>query len=253
MMPRMRRLAALPLAALLASACGTPKPSQREPSPPPPAAQPRPDVLLERALALRAEGDLEGARERLEVAHGVAPADAGVSIELADVLLADGREVDRAAALLHGVQERGPRWYLLAARFAELRGDDLAAEMAYRRAIAEAPEVDARLRHALVLERLGRDEEATAELERVREERPGDPIARDRLAARYEAAGRLADAEVELTALAEEQPERAVGWERLARFYERTGRAADARAALARARGTAGGGRVLRPLLPSKR
>jgi predicted Zn-dependent protease len=247
----MNRLAALPLAALLAAACGTPKPSARvAPAPPPP----RPEVLLAEAQALRASGDVDGARARLEAAHGAAPADDGVSLALAELLLADGRDVDRAAALLHGVRERGPGWYLLAARFAEAGGDDVAAAMAYRRAVADAPDADARLRYALVLERLGRGEEAIAELERVRTERPADPIARDRLAERYEAAGRLADAEAELVALAEAQPERGAGWERLARFYERAGRAADARAALSRARERgAGEGRVLRPLLPSRR
>jgi predicted Zn-dependent protease len=255
------RLAPLTLAALLAAACGTPKPSERERAAAPVAQPPPEEVLRERtralldeAQALRADGDVEGARARLEEAHQLAPADAGVAVELADLLVFDGREIDRAAALLLGVHDRDARWHLLAAHLSEQRGDDRAAETAYRHALEAAPEAtDARLRYALVLERLGRGVEATTELERVRVERPDDPIVRDRLATRYEAAGRLADAEAELTALAEAQPDRAAGWARLARFYERTGRAADARAARAQARGTAGGGRALRPLLPSRR
>jgi len=246
-----RRLAPLALAALLAAACGTPKPSERDRA----AAQPRPEALVAEARALRAQGDVDGARARLEAALRAAPRDDGASLELADLLLADGREIDRAAALLHAVRDRGARWYLLAARFAEVRGDDGAAAMAYRRALATLADPDARLRYALVLERLGRGDDAIAQLELVRAERPDDPLARDRLAERYEAAGRLADAEAELAALAAAQPERAAGWERLARFYERAGRAADARTARARAREAAGAGaeRVLRPLRPSWR
>jgi predicted Zn-dependent protease len=244
-----RRLAAL-LALAALSACGTSKPPARDA-----VARPPPEALLAEARALREQGDASGALERLEAARRDAPADDAVALELADLLLADGRQIDRAAALLHGVRDRGPRWYLLAARFAEVGGDDVAAAMAYRRALEASPDPDARLRYALVLDRLGRGGDAIAQLEQVRAERPDDPLARDRLAARYEEEGRLADAEAELRAAAEAQPERAAGWERLARFYERAGRAADARAARARAREVvpAREERVLRPLLPSRR
>lgn len=245
-----RRLAPLTLAALLAAACGTPKPVERAAPPPP---QPRPEALLEEARALRAEGNIDGARARLEQALQIAPGDEGSAVELADLLLADGREIDRAAALLHGVRDRGPRWHLLAGRFSELSGDDVAAEMSYRRALEAAPDADARLRYALLLERIGRGADAILEFERVRTERPDDPIARDRLAVRYEAAGQLSSAEAELIAIAEAQPDRPAGWERLAGFYERTGRAGDALAARARARELTRAGRVLRPLKPSRR
>lgn len=217
--------------------------------------QPRPDVLLARARALRAEGDLEGARARLEAAHQASPAADDVRVELADVLVADGRELDRAAELLAGVQGPGDaRLHLVTARLAEVRGDDAGAEASYAVALAVEPDPDVRLRRALALERLTRYDEATAELELVRADRPDDVLARARLADRYEAAGRLREAEAELVRAAEAQPDRAAGWERLARFYERAGRGADARAAQARARAAAGRDeRGLRPLLPSRR
>ncbi|HEY6100582.1 MAG TPA: tetratricopeptide repeat protein [Anaeromyxobacter sp.] len=256
----MLRPAALPpLAALALAACGTASsPSRPAALAQRPAAaeapQPRPEVLVARAKALRAEGDLAGARARLEAAYRAAPGSDEVRLELADLLVAEGNEVYFAAALLDGVRVRDGRWSLLAARVAELRGDDLAAADAYARALGAGDDPDARLRRALALERLGRLDEATAELERVRATRPSDALVRARLAERYEAAGRLADAESELREAAEAQPDRPAGWERLARFYERAGRTADASAALARARDAGGrSGRALRPLPPSKR
>lgn len=257
----LRPVAALSLAAALLAACGTPRPTGRDTAADttdvarPPPTPPRPDVLVARARALRAEGDLAGARARLEAAYEVSPGSDDVRIELADLLVADGREVERAGALLSGVGEReGARLHVVEARLAELRGDEAGAEAAYGRALLAGDDPDVRLSRALVLERLARHDEAIAELERVRLARPDDLFTGARLAERYEAAGRHADAEAELTRAAEAQPERAAAWERLARFYERTGRAAQARAALARAREVEPRpGRALRPLLPSKR
>ncbi len=249
----MKRIATV--ASLLLLSCGTAG-TGRSPSGAEPPAQPRPEVLVARARALRAEGDVEGARARLEAAVALAPASDEVRLELADLLLSDGEGSDRAAALLAGVARTdSARYHLLGARLAEARGDDAGAAAAYERALAIEPDPDARLRRALALERLGSVGEATTELERVRADRPGDALARAHLAERYEADGRISEAEAELRGLAEAQPDRAAGWERLARFYERAGRAAEARAALARARGLGGGDErgALRPLLPSRR
>jgi len=208
-----------------------------------------------RARALRAEGDVAGARARLEMALQAQPCTDEVRIELADLLVADGRDLARADALLAGVADRDAlRLHLGLARLAEARGDDATAAAEYPLVFAAGDDPDARLRLALALERLGRADEAVAELERVRAARPDDAVARSRLGERYEAAGRLADAEAEYQAVAEAQPERAAAWERLARFYERTGRPREARAAEERARTAAGRPeRTLRPLLPSKR
>jgi thioredoxin-like negative regulator of GroEL len=234
------------------AACGTRKPVERPPAPVA-IVQPSPEVLLDEGRQLRAEGDLAGARARLEAAHAAAPSLEDVRLELAELLVSDGAEPERAAALLGGVAARGPRFHLAEAALEEIRGDDAAAEAAYGRALAEQPDPDVRVRRALLLDRLGRAQEALAELELVRAERPGDAFAGLRRAELYEVARRLEEAEAELLALAEAQPERPQGWERLARFYERTGRPADARSALGRARDASGGERVLRPLLPSRR
>ena len=263
-MPRMHRSlppwAVAASCAALVAACGTPKPSARAPAAaavgaPSPAAAPRPEVLVARARALRADGDRAGAQARLEAALQLAPASDDVRLELADLLVADARDLERAAALLAGLSAPGgARAAVVSARLAELKGDDAVAAEAYERALDAGEDADLRFRRALALERLGRVDEATLDLERVRAERPDDPLARARLAERYEVAGRLVEAEAELIWLAEAQPERAAGWRRLARFYERTGRKAEARVALARAKESAPRGtRALRPLLPSKR
>ncbi len=251
---KMRRFVLL--AGMLAAACSRRGPPRvPEAAPVPVAAQPRPEVLVARARALRAEGDVGGARARLESAFAAEPGLDDARLELADLLIADGRELERAAVLLAGVREQGSaRHALLAAQLAECRGDDAVASDSYARALALADDPDVRLRRALALERLGRSEEATSELERVRTDRPADAVARSHLAERYEAFGRLGDAEKELRRLADDQRDRASSWERLARFYGRHGRKADAKAALARARTASGrSSRSLRPLLPSKR
>jgi predicted Zn-dependent protease len=203
---------------------------------------------------LRAEGDVAGARDRLEAALAAAPGYGDARVELADLLVADGRDLDRAEALLGGAAPGTPRQHLVLARLAEARGDDAGAAVEYALALAEEDDPDVRFRRALVLERKGRLDEATEELERVRAARPEDPLVRGRLAERYEAAGRLTEAEAELRFLADGDPERAAHWDRLARFYERTGRAKDAREADGRARAAAARPeRELRPLLPSRR
>lgn len=253
-------------ASAAALACTAPAPRPQvapPPAPPTPAAappapepaRPPPEALVASARALRAGGDVAGARSTLEAALGAGPGSDDARVELADLLVADGRELPRAAELLVAVERRaGPRYHLAAARLAEALGDDVYAAEQYRDALGAADDPQVRLRRALALERLGRGREALPELERVRAARPDDAVVRSRLAERYEEAGRLAEAEAEYRWLAEEQPDRAAPWERLGRFYERTGRTKDARAALERARGAVGRTeRTLRPLLPSRR
>ncbi|WP_242347121.1 tetratricopeptide repeat protein, partial [Anaeromyxobacter terrae] len=171
---------------------------------PPAAPVPGSDALLAEALALRAAGDLAEARRRLEDALAAAPGRDDVRVELAELLVADGRELDRAREVLAGVRRRtvDARWDLASARLAELSGDDEAAQAAYGRALMVAEDPDVRLRRALALERLGRHDDAARELERARDARPGDAAVRARLAEVCEAAGRLAEAEAELVAAA---------------------------------------------------
>jgi tetratricopeptide (TPR) repeat protein len=209
-------------------------------------------VLVSRARVLRAEGDVAGARARLDAALGGAPGDDGPRLELADLLVSQGDDLDRAEELLRPVSESGPL-HLVRARLAEARGDDALAAAEYATALAAGEDPDARLRRALALERLGRWQESIAELERVRAALPDDPIVRSHLAEGYEAAHRLNEAEAEWRSLAEQQPGRASGWERLASFYERTGRDHEARAAHEKARAAGRRtDRTLRPLLPSR-
>jgi uncharacterized protein (TIGR02996 family) len=250
---RMALVAAV-AAATLEAAASTRPPSGApgsQPGWPPPA----PSERVSRALELRALGDVAGARAQLESALATAPAYDDARLAFADLLLSEGRELDRAAAILAGVREPGRHGHLLSASLAELRGDDAGAAAAYARALEAANDPDVRLRRALTLERLGRGAEAIQELERVRGARPEDALARGRLAGLYEAAGRMRDAHAEYRALAALRPKRAQGWVELARFCERTGRHAEAAAARARARAARGEGsaRELRPLAPSSR
>jgi predicted Zn-dependent protease len=221
------------------------------PEPPPPS----PEALLAEARARREAGDAEGAREKLEAALAAAPSDP-IRLELADLLVSDGRDLDRAQALLGDVRDRTAdvRYDLVTARVAETRGDDAAAVAAYRRALGIAEDADVRLRRALLLQRLDDLPEAARELERVRALRPDEAAVHERLAAVYEAQRRIGDAEAEWLAAARVPPERAAAYTRLARFYERIGRRDAAHRAEVHARALgAPAERKLRPLLRSRR
>ena len=262
MMRGVKKLLPIVPAALLA-ACGHAAPRSAPAAPvaapvaaPAPAPSPeKAEVLLSRARALRGAGDLPGARARLDDGLEADVGSSAVRLELADVLVAEGLELDYAAFLLDGLAETaGGRVSLVRARLCEARADDAGAATAYGAALARAEDPGARLRRALALERLGRTGEEIAELERLRSERPTDVFARAHLGDAYEDAGRRVDAEAELKWVAEAQPDRPAGWLRLARFYEHAGRPREAREAAERAR--AAGGvrpeRSLRPLLPSR-
>ncbi|WP_248360210.1 tetratricopeptide repeat protein [Anaeromyxobacter oryzae] len=242
-------LAACATAGALAATPAAPAPPTMDSAWPPPP----PSERVARARRLRAEGDVAGAGAQLESALATAPAYDDARLEFADILLSNGSDVDRAAALLAGVRAPGARGQVLSAWLAEFRGDDAGAAAAYAKALELADDPDVRLRRALALERLGWADEAIRELERVRDARPKDTFARGRLAALYETAGRIREADAEYCALAAARPERAQGWEELARFYERNGRRDEARAAHDRARTARGqtSARKLRPLPPS--
>jgi tetratricopeptide (TPR) repeat protein len=245
------------------AACGAPR-ALAEPPPlalapgavalDPPWLPPAPGDLVTHARALRARGDAAAARARLETALVIAPAYDGARVELADLLLADGADLDYAAEVLAGVRAPHAPSEVLAGRLAELRGDDAGAADAYARALLEADDPELRLRRGLALDRLGRPTEAVAELERVRAARPHDTLARASLAKLYDRGGRLRQAEAEYRAIAQAHPDRAQAWEDLARACERAGHPADARRAHERARKARGAPtRELRPLQPSRR
>lgn len=239
---------------VLAAALGCSPP--RAPAPPPSPA-PSPETLLREAIAERAAGDVASARAKLEAALAVSPRADPVRNELADLLIADGRDLDRAAAVLAGADpaSAGPRWHLLSGRLAQVRGDGGAAVEAYARALALGADPELRYERARLLAELGRNDEAIAELLALRGQGRGDGAVALALAERYEAAGRLAEAEAEYRAQARAAPDRPLGWSLLAAFLARHGRDAEARDAEARARERAGGApsRALRPLPPSRR
>jgi Flp pilus assembly protein TadD len=209
---------------------------------------------VERARALRTAGDLTGAEGWLEAALAVAPDDRAARLDLADLLIAEARSPERAASLVEGFPDPDAAKELTLGRLAEQREDLPAAEAAYRRSLLVRDDPEVRLRRALLLERLGRDGEATAELEQVRQARPDDGVVRARLAERYEAAGRLQEAEAELRWLAEAAPGRPEGWRRLAALLTRAGQVEKARTAEGLARDAdRRSKRSLRPLLPSSK
>jgi tetratricopeptide (TPR) repeat protein len=267
--PSCRLACLLPLVALTGCASTPPPPARPERGPicavPPKAATrseagvdprkgagPRPEELLARARQLRAAGDHEGARKRLEQAAVIAPGDAEICFALADLLVSDGVELDRAEAMLSPLPAATPRRDELLGRLAEQRGDFAAAEAAYARQLAKGPDPQVQLRRALALEKLGRLAEAIVELERLRAAAPGDTEVRVRLAEVYEETGRLTEAEGELRALAEASPSRPEGWRRLAALCTRQGFTEKARAAEARAHDAeARPRRDLRPLKPT--
>jgi tetratricopeptide (TPR) repeat protein len=245
----------LPLLAALALACS----SSRAPAPPTPEPPrpPSPEELLREAIGLRAAGEAEAARTKLEAALAASPRADPVRNELADLLVADGRDLDRAAEVLAGADaaSAGPRYHLLSGRLAELRGDGALAVDAYARALALGADPELRYDRARLLGELGRNDEAIQELLQLREARRGRGSLEVALAERYEDAGRLAEAETEYRRNVEAAPDRPLGWTLLSRFLARHGREEEARDAEARARERAGGApaRALRPLPPSRR
>jgi hypothetical protein len=143
-----RRLA---LAALLLGGCATAPPPPPAPPPAPPLAR-APAPPLQPTLPTEAERLAEAAR-----------------------LVGDGLRLERAAALLAAVSPSAPGRDLLVGQLAELTGDDAGAVTAYDRVLARGPDEEVRLRRALALERLGRAEEASADLRRLREAPPREP------------------------------------------------------------------------------
>jgi predicted Zn-dependent protease len=244
------RRAILVLLLVLVLACASPSPAK---APPPAPPQPRPESLLVDARVARESGDLPLSRAILERAVLAAPDWDLPRLDLAELLLLEGQDLAQVRTLLEGsVRPQNPRGHVLRGQLAELEGDDLGAAAAYAQALLLRPDPDVRIRRALVLERLGRGDDAISELERLRDERPDDVAARARLAALFEQAGRLAHAERELEALAFGSG-RPGPWRALAEFHARNGDDAKARWAEANARALDGREeRALRPLLPSR-
>jgi tetratricopeptide (TPR) repeat protein len=227
-------------------------------APRPPPGPPPVDTARELRLAAdaRAAGRLDVAREHLKKAVDADPTLVDARLDLAEILLAQGGALDRAAAVLREawrIQPGGARLDRLRGSLREQSGDLAGAVDAYGAALALEPEPEVRLRRGLLLARLGRRAEAIAELERVRAERPEALGARSALADLYEATGRISQAEGELATLADMERD-APAYRRLARFLARCGAPTRARAAERRAvELEPRGARSLRPLLPARR
>jgi Flp pilus assembly protein TadD len=177
-------------------------------------------------------------------------------MQLAELLLQQSIDLRRAGLLLREAEAIRPD-DLRVGRYrgwlAELRGDDPAAVAEYQRVLAMRPDPELRLRRGVMLRRLGRLDEALAELERVASERPADRAARVAMADIYEAQGRLSEAEAALVSVAQLAPAEPGPQQQLVAFYRRHGQARKALDADARARALEGAPRSLRPLRPSMR
>ncbi len=246
------------LALALAAACAGSPPSPRKAAPAASPAAPAVDVAAELAAAraARAEGQGDIARRHLEAVVLADPRAFEARLDLAELLLADGSGLERAALVIdeaRALRETDARLWRLRGSLLELREDEAGAADAYALALAISPDTELRLRRGMLLAHLGKRADAAFELERVEAERPSDRAARAALAELYEAEGRLAEAEGELAELARLAPADAGAQRRLATFHRRHGDLAKAREADERARQLETAPRTLRPLGPARR
>ncbi|WP_176063869.1 tetratricopeptide repeat protein [Anaeromyxobacter diazotrophicus] len=216
------------------------------------------DAARELALGREARraGRLAEAREHLAAAADADPSAAEPRLDLAELLLDDGKELDAAGDLLRQSQllHHDPaRLARLCGALGELRGDDAYAVEAYQSALEVEPDLDLRLRRGLLLARLGRGPEAELELARVVADRPAERAARGALATLLERAGRRDAAEHQLAVMAALSPSEPAPVHDLLAFYRRRGESGHAAAVERWARALEGGQRKLRPLLPARR
>jgi Flp pilus assembly protein TadD len=213
-----------------------------------------PQELLDRGRSAREAGDLVQARASFEEAAAADPSWDLPRLDLAELLVGDGVELDGVAALLdqaQAVRSDNPRLYQIRGSLLELQRDDTGAAESYERALALRDDPDLRCRRARVLARLHREGEAMAELEQVRRARPQNWSARVDLAELYEGAGKLKPAEAELVSASAVAPEQAGPLTALVRFYERHGKKKQAAKVKQRLRELERPDRRLRPLGPS--
>jgi tetratricopeptide (TPR) repeat protein len=215
-----------------------------------------PAVELAAARAAQDEGRYREAAIHLERVIRADPGAFEPRMQLAELLLQQSIDLRRAALLLREAEALRPddiRVGRYRGWLDELQGDDAAAVAEYQRVLTIRPDPELRLRRGVMLRRLGRLDEAVAELERVASERPADRAARASLAEIYEHQGRLREAEAALVSIAQLAPADPVPQKQLVAFYRRHGDARKALDADARARTLEGAPRSLRPLRPSMR
>jgi tetratricopeptide (TPR) repeat protein len=213
-----------------------------------------PQELLEQARSAREAGDLVQARTSFEAAAAADPSWDLPRLDLAELLVGDGVELDGVVALLEqaqAIRADNPRLYQIRGNLLELQREDSGAAESYERALALRDDPDLRCRRARVLARLRREGEAIAELEQVRKARPQNWSARVDLAELYESAGKLKPAEAELQSASDAVPEQTGPLAALARFYDRHGKKKQAAKVKQRLREIERPERRLRPLGPS--
>jgi Flp pilus assembly protein TadD len=224
------------------------------PPPPVPAFDPGRELTLARTA--QDEGRFRDASVHLERVIRADPNAFEPRMHLAELLLQQSIDLRRAGLLLREAEALHPE-DVRVGRYRgwldELRGDDAAAVAEYQRVLATRPDPEIRLRRGVMLKRLGRMDEALAELERVASERPADRTARAGMAEIYESLGRLVEAEATLVNIAQLAPADPAAQKDLVAFYRRHGQARKANDADARARALEGAPRSLRPLRPSTR
>lgn len=177
-----------------------------------------------RGLVLLDRGDLDGAAAAFEVAQNLAASDAAALTGLARVHNARGRYAD-AADVLTRLLDRAPTdryaYQLLAVAYRGL-GRTREAEEAVAAGASGEPRVAdpwadevgvyrrgfaSMLKDATALGMEGRNSEAIALLERLRDQRPGDEELRTYLGGMYATAGRTADARRLLDAVLQQHPD----------------------------------------------
>ena len=132
---------------------------RRSPDRTPPRRRPRAARRGRRALA----------RVRLEEALAAAPARDDVRLELAEILIADGQDLQRAQSVLAGVRRRGVNARDLACgAVAEPEATTRRRRPRYGRALLVADDADVRLRRAVASSGLGRADEAARAERRAR-------------------------------------------------------------------------------------
>lgn len=213
---------------------------------------------LEQVRALRAAGDLPGARQHLDRLLEGTPRNAAAAVERASVLVALGEDLDLALAdAEQGVKALGTeaRAFRVLAEVHEEREEAEPALAAYEKALALEENVTVRRRLGALHARQGRPEKAIRHWEAVRSAEPGEAGAYAELAALYEQAGRMASAEAAHRELLARTHPNALLLGRFADFLERQGKLPEARKVREEAQSLAPArsNRNLRPLPPSRR
>ncbi|HUB33429.1 MAG TPA: tetratricopeptide repeat protein [Bryobacteraceae bacterium] len=146
--------------------------------------------------------DPQSAEGTLQKAVAQAPKSADAALALAHLYVMENKKPEAEAQLQRALQiDPANARALMSLGAMQLdAGETAAADQTYRR-LAALPNANLSYVHAAFLYRIGKKDEATAELEKLARSQSGDRSARLRLAAAYAGTGRRADAMKYLAAL----------------------------------------------------